>query len=217
MNNSCTICLVPLKLTCDVFTTHCGNIFHTRCITRWLQKEEHSCSRNCCRIIKYLFSKTDPQTDGVENISVGTLLKLENKFKAEQEGFKFKADQEELKLKKKIQWMKGLVSVMLLIMVISSFQMYNLNIHFNGIQEKSNLLEEKSKLLEKKSNLLEENHRNMYKMILEKNLKMECGWTSLELHLAAKYGYKEIFEMILKEITQIGDGMTPCHWAILGI
>ena len=56
----------------------------------------------------------------------------------------------------------------------------------------------------------------MYKLIMEKNPKMDDGWTPL--HLAAKYGCKEIFEMILNEVEhkhpQMVNGTTPCHLAI---
>ena len=37
MDISCSICIEPFKSNCEVSTTKCGHVFHTKCIMYWFQ------------------------------------------------------------------------------------------------------------------------------------------------------------------------------------
>ena len=62
MDIACPTCLNPFSMYCDISATHCGHLFHTNCVTKWLQtgkKSCPSCRENCTlkKLIKlYLLS-----------------------------------------------------------------------------------------------------------------------------------------------------------------
>ena len=47
MNFACSMCLESLKSNCNVSTTQCGHVFHTNCISRWIENGKDSCPQ--CR------------------------------------------------------------------------------------------------------------------------------------------------------------------------
>ena len=62
MNIACSTCLESFTSGCDISTTPCGHVFHTGCITRWLN-ENNNCSqcRKGCeigQIIKLCFTES---------------------------------------------------------------------------------------------------------------------------------------------------------------
>ena len=85
MNINCSTCLESFTSGCDISTTPCGHVFHTGCITRWLNQNDH-CSqcREVCeirQIIKLYFSESQCAIE--ENITINDLeqksIKLEEK------------------------------------------------------------------------------------------------------------------------------------------
>ena len=85
MNFSCSTCLESFTPICDISTTPCGHVFHTGCITKWLNKNRNcsQCRKHCIiqQIIKLYFSESQTALD--ENITLNELeqkrLKLEDK------------------------------------------------------------------------------------------------------------------------------------------
>ena len=85
MNFSCSTCLESFTPLCDISTTPCGHVFHTGCITKWLNKNRNcsQCRKHCIiqQIIKLYFSESQSGLD--ENITLNELeqkrLKLEDK------------------------------------------------------------------------------------------------------------------------------------------
>jgi hypothetical protein len=63
MDISCPTCLNPFTLKCDISATHCGHVFHTLCILKWLQtgkKTCPSCRKDCTMLgTKKLFFSAD--------------------------------------------------------------------------------------------------------------------------------------------------------------
>ena len=62
MNTACSTCLEVFTSKSDISTTPCGHVFHTNCITKWLENGQNPCSE--CRkecsaneIIKLYFSE----------------------------------------------------------------------------------------------------------------------------------------------------------------
>ena len=41
MDISCSICIEPFKSNCEVSTTKCGHVFHTKCITYWFRNGQN--------------------------------------------------------------------------------------------------------------------------------------------------------------------------------
>ena len=85
INITCSTCLESFTPGCDISTTPCGHVFHTGCITRWLDQNDN-CShcREACEIkqvIKLYFSESQSAIE--ENITINDLeqksLKLEVK------------------------------------------------------------------------------------------------------------------------------------------
>ena len=85
INITCSTCLESFTSGCDISTTPCGHVFHTGCITRWLNQNDN-CShcREACEIrqvIKLYFSESQSAIE--ENITINDLeqksLKLEVK------------------------------------------------------------------------------------------------------------------------------------------
>ena len=85
MNITCSTCLESFTSGCDISTTPCGHVFHTGCITRWLNQNDHcsQCRETCVirQIIKLYFSESQSAIE--ENITINDLeqksLKLEEK------------------------------------------------------------------------------------------------------------------------------------------
>ena len=85
MNIACSTCLESFTSGCDISTTPCGHVFHTGCITKWLNKNRNcsQCRKHCIiqQIIKLYFSESQTALD--ENITLNELeqkrLKLEDK------------------------------------------------------------------------------------------------------------------------------------------
>ena len=64
MDISCSICIESFKPESNVSTTRCGHVFHTKCITTWLQHGKTNCPqcRKICRVdenIKTFFSHNE--------------------------------------------------------------------------------------------------------------------------------------------------------------
>ena len=64
MNIACSICLESYTLTCNIYTTPCGHVFHYECIQKWLESGNRHCSqcRKSCmtnQIFKLFFSEND--------------------------------------------------------------------------------------------------------------------------------------------------------------
>ena len=62
MNIACSTCLESFTSGCDISTTPCGHVFHTGCITRWLDGNNNcsQCRKDCeiSQIIKLYFSES---------------------------------------------------------------------------------------------------------------------------------------------------------------
>ena len=84
MEVECSTCLESFTSKCDISTTPCGHVFHTDCITRWLNNNSNcsQCRKPCriLQIIKLYFSESQSALD--ENITLNDLeqksLKLED-------------------------------------------------------------------------------------------------------------------------------------------
>ena len=75
INIACSTCLESFTSGCDISTTPCGHVFHTGCITRWLN-ENNNCSqcRKGCeigQIIKLYFSESQSAIE--EQITINRL------------------------------------------------------------------------------------------------------------------------------------------------
>ena len=116
MNINCSTCLESFTSGCDISTTPCGHVFHTGCITRWLNQNDN-CSqcREACgkrQIIKLYFSECQSAIE--ENITINDLqqksLKLEEQsqtFERELTVTKTQCKQlEHEKLLMKLDWSK---------------------------------------------------------------------------------------------------------------
>ena len=85
MNIACSTCLESFTSGCDISTTPCGHVFHTSCITRWLNRNNDcsQCRKDCNfrQIIKLYFSESQFALE--EQITINDLeqkcLKLEEK------------------------------------------------------------------------------------------------------------------------------------------
>ena len=85
MNIACSTCLESFTSGCDISTTPCGHVFHTGCITRWLNENPDcfQCHKTCKigQIIKLFF--TENQCAIEEQIAILDLkvksLELEEK------------------------------------------------------------------------------------------------------------------------------------------
>ena len=63
MDIACSTCLESFTPECDVSTTPCGHVFHTKCINRWIKNEKNDCPqcRQSCSLndlMKIYFSGT---------------------------------------------------------------------------------------------------------------------------------------------------------------
>ena len=64
MDIACSTCLESFTLDCDVSTTPCGHLFHTKCINKWIKNEKRDCPqcRQSCsldQLMKIYFSGTN--------------------------------------------------------------------------------------------------------------------------------------------------------------
>ena len=92
MNFSCSTCLESFTSRCDISTTPCGHVFHTGCITRWLNDNSNcsQCRKPCeiRQIIKLYFSESQEALE--ENITLNDLeqksLKLEDTSQRYEQG-----------------------------------------------------------------------------------------------------------------------------------
>ena len=116
MNINCSTCLESFTSGCDISSTPCGHVFHTGCITRWLNQNDN-CSqcREACeigQIIKLYFSESQSAIE--ENITINDLeqksLKLEEQsqtFERELTAIKTQCKKlEHEKLLMKLDWSK---------------------------------------------------------------------------------------------------------------
>ena len=75
MNIACSTCLESFTSGCDISTTPCGHVFHTGCITRWLDGNSNcsQCRKDCeiSQIIKLYFSES--QSAHEEQIRINDL------------------------------------------------------------------------------------------------------------------------------------------------
>ena len=68
MDIACSTCLESFTLDCDVSTTPCGHVFHTKCIHKWIKNERRDCPqcRQSCsldQLMKIYFSGTNNNSD----------------------------------------------------------------------------------------------------------------------------------------------------------
>ena len=83
MNAACSSCLELFTSRCNISTTPCGHVFHTECITEWLENQQENCAqcRQSChpnQITKLYFSEGDQ-----ENNLVAELLEENLKLQTE--------------------------------------------------------------------------------------------------------------------------------------
>ena len=75
MNIACSTCLESFTSGCDISTTPCGHVFHTGCITRWLNGNNNcsQCRKGCeiGQIIKLYFSESQSAIE--EQITINDL------------------------------------------------------------------------------------------------------------------------------------------------
>ena len=64
MDISCSICIEPFKSNCEVSTTKCGHVFHTKCITFWFQNAQNNCPkcRQLCQNNDFIKTYFDMET-----------------------------------------------------------------------------------------------------------------------------------------------------------
>ena len=85
MNIACSTCLESFTSGCDISTTPCGHVFHTGCITRWLNVNTDcsQCRKGCelGQLVKLFFSESQSAIE--ESLTINMLeqksLKLEEK------------------------------------------------------------------------------------------------------------------------------------------
>ena len=92
MNVACSTCLDSLTLESGISATPCGHVFHTDCITKWIESGQNNCShcRADCQkknIVKLFFSQNElglQQNEIIDDISEENqkLLKLANDAKS---------------------------------------------------------------------------------------------------------------------------------------
>ena len=92
MNVACSTCLDSLTLESGISATPCGHVFHTDCITKWIESGQNNCSH--CRaecqkknIVKLFFSQNElglQQNEVIDDISEENqkLLKQANDAKS---------------------------------------------------------------------------------------------------------------------------------------
>ena len=92
MNVACSTCLDSLTLESGISATPCGHVFHTDCITKWIESGQNNCSH--CRaefqkknIVKLFFSQNEvglQQNEIIDDISEENqeLLKQANEAKS---------------------------------------------------------------------------------------------------------------------------------------
>ena len=75
INIACSTCLESFTSGCDISTTPCGHVFHTGCITRWLNRNNNcsQCRKDCeiSQIIKLYFSESQSAIE--EQITINRL------------------------------------------------------------------------------------------------------------------------------------------------
>ena len=103
MNTACSSCLELFTSSCDISTTPCGHVFHTECISKWLEDRQENCTqcRKSCKkgqIIKLFFSEGDP-----ENNLITELMEENRKLQTEAN----LAKSESLQLQKEVNKMKS--------------------------------------------------------------------------------------------------------------
>ena len=77
MNVACSTCLDSLTLESGISATPCGHVFHTDCITKWIESGQNNCShcRADCQkknFVKLFFSQNElglQQNEVIDDIS----------------------------------------------------------------------------------------------------------------------------------------------------
>ena len=94
MDVDCSICLEPFSFQNDLSTTHCGHVFHTKCITDWFQHQGKNCPQcwnnqkkhqrgtNGPKIIELFFSKNGDKIQCDKYKLVVKTHKLEKELKS---------------------------------------------------------------------------------------------------------------------------------------
>ena len=110
MNTACSTCLELFTSKSDISTTPCGHVFHTNCITKWLENGQNDCSE--CRkectaneIIKLYFSEGEPE-DNLINELQDENLKLQEDANASK-SCELEANQKCLKLQEEVNVLKS--------------------------------------------------------------------------------------------------------------
>ena len=94
MNIACSTCLESFTSGCDISTTPCGHVFHTGCITRWLDGNSNcsQCRKDCeiSQIIKLYFSESQSALE--EQITINDLE--QKRLRLEEEKLRLEEDKQ---------------------------------------------------------------------------------------------------------------------------
>ena len=109
MNIACSACLESFTEKCEVSSTPCGHVFHTKCIESWFRKDKNTCPqcRKWCTIgqlIKIYFAefKQKKHTCDAIEADLKCIELMEEKEKLEKEIRALK--DAKLKLRKMLNW-----------------------------------------------------------------------------------------------------------------
>ena len=194
MNIACSTCLEPITLKCDVSSTPCGHLFHTKCIKEWLNTNKRTnvtkkvkkscpqCRKNCDYLIKLYFTEGD-EIDSkldVSNESKNEIDLLKKKNKALEEN----VDELEGKVSKLDEKIRKLEEIIIEAKEDSDIKVANLEVkvgELEGVNEKLLMklnislergykifeLEEKLNGLKKENTKLKKNKTKLEKKIEE--------------------------------------------------
>ena len=229
MNIACSICLESFTLTCNIYTTPCGHVFHYECILKWLESGNSHCSqcRKSCvtnQIFKIFFSENDSalQENTISGFSAQliTQLKTDNR-KLQQEVNRLKA--RELEAEKKCVELKNEKSNLSIMYHQSRSQCGGLERVLKKQREDLNDKDQKIKKFENAINNLkfgDNNHLGIPTKLNRKSLLEQSTRDGLQdqLHEAVVMSNVEDCKVMLTQIDNFGDthtGDTALHKAAL--
>ena len=227
MNIACSICLESFTLTCNIYTTPCGHVFHYECILKWLESGNSHCSqcRKSCvtnQIFKLFFSENDLalQENTISGFSAQLITQLKSDIrKLQQEVNKLKA--REFEAEKKCVELQNEKSNLSIMYHQSRSQCGGMERVLKKQREDLNGKDEKIKKFENAINNLnfgDNNHLGVpnRKSLLEKFSKNHL---QVQLHEAVLQSNVEDCKVILTQIDETvgntNDGDTALHNAAL--
>ena len=108
MDIPCSVCFQFFKSNNQVSSTFCGHIFHTNCISKWLDTNNFcpECRANCSKTQLNILNKVNPETDAKKHMAekmrqelIGKLEKKNQKLISKKKrGKKKKYEKKKLKL-----------------------------------------------------------------------------------------------------------------------